>query len=566
MNDASALLLMSGLLLVACGTNQQGADIVLRNTFVYTVDSTTPRAQAIAVADGRIVYVGSDEGVAPFIGRATRVLSLPGRMVMPGFVDTHVHLVTGGMELLECNLNPAETVEELKAIITGCAATGSRDEWVRGGGFALPLFKSGLPDRALLDLLVPDRPAFFSSADAHTGWANSRALEIAGITSTTEDPPNGRIERASSGVATGTLRETAQELVTRHFPAYRDEDYLAGLQQGLALASEFGITSVQEANADESILRAYAQADSSGRLSVRALINLRVNPREGPQQVSRLAALRDAYGRGLVRPVGVKIFLDGVIEGQTAALLEPYVDRPGYLGELNVPQAQLDALVHALDSAGFKVHVHAIGDRAIRTALDAFAAQQAQDSGAGPRHVIVHIQLFDLADIGRFAELGVVASFQPFWAYRDSYMRDLTEPRLGPRRSKQQYPIRRMINSGAIVAGGSDWSVSSMNPLDAIQVAVTRRALSDSTGPAFIPEERIQLADALHMYTMGGSMAGDDEHETGSLTVGKAADLIVLSHDLFQRPAHQIASTRVMFTMMGGHVTHEDSLIAAGTR
>jgi predicted amidohydrolase YtcJ len=357
------------------------------------------------------------------------------------------------------------------------------------------------------------------------------------------------------------VRETAQELVTRHFPAYKDEDYLAGLEQGLAQVSQFGITSVQEANADEPILRAYAQADSSGRLPVRALINLRVNPREGPQQVSRLAALRDAYGRGLVRPVGAKIFLDGVIEGQTAALLEPYVDRPGYLGELNVPQAQLDALVHALDSAGFKVHVHAIGDRAIRTALNAFAAQQAQDSGAGPRHVIVHIQLFDPADIGRFAELGVVASFQPLWAYRDSYMRDLTEPRLGPRRSQQQYPLRRMINSGAIVAGGSDWSVSSMNPLDAIQVAVTRRALTDTIGPAFIPDERITLAEALFMYTLGGAMAGDDERHIGSLTVDKAADLIVVSTDLFQQSAHQITSTRVLLTMVGGRVVYEDSVV-----
>lgn len=552
------------LLLAGCGERAAGggADIVLRNTFVYTVDSMNPRAQAVAIANGRIVYVGGDSGVARFVTPRTEVLDLAGRMVLPGFIDTHVHPVTGGIELGECNLNVAETLADVRRIVGECAARGEPNEWVRGGGFPLPAFANGAPSRQLLDSLVPDRPAFLSSSDGHTGWANSKALALAGVTRATRDPVNGRVERDANGEPMGTLRESAQELVRAHMPPYDDDTYLDGLERGVAMAVRFGITSLQEADANEEVVRAYARADSLGRLPVRALVNLHVDLDKGAEQLPYLDSLRRRYTRGLVRPVGAKIFMDGVIEGQTAALLEPYVDRPGYLGELNASQGRMDSLVHVLDSAGFKVHVHAIGDRAIRTALDAFAKQHAVDGGAGPRHVIVHLQLFSPPDIPRFAELGVVASFQPLWAYYDSYMRDLTEPRLGPVRSKYQYPIASMVRSGAIVAGGSDWSVSSMNPLEAMQVAVTHRALDDSTGAAWLPEERIDLATALRMYTVGGARAADDESNTGTLAVGKQADLVVLTEDLFALPPHRIASARVLLTMMGGRVTYRDSTLA----
>ncbi|MEP7380524.1 MAG: amidohydrolase [Gemmatimonadota bacterium] len=539
-----------------------GADTVLRHAFVYTVDSANPRAEAVAITKGRIVYVGPDSGVTPFVGSRTEVLDAGGRMVLPGFIDTHVHPVTGGIELGECNVGPAETLEDVTRIVGACAAKGGADDWVRGGGFPLPAFRNGAPSRTLLDSLVPTRPAFLSSSDGHTGWANTKALELTGITRATKDPVNGRIEREATGGPSGTLRETAQELVRQHMPAYSDDTYVEGLERGLTMAVRFGITSLQEADADEQVLRAFARADSLDRLTVRALINLHVDLDSGPeQQVGRLSALRTRYARGLVRPVGAKIFMDGVIEGQTAALLAPYTDRAGYRGELNTTQARVDALVHALDSADFKVHVHAIGDRAIRTALNAFEQQHDLDGGAGPRHVIAHLQLCDPSDIPRFAALNVVASFQPLWAYRDSYMRDLTEPRLGPVRSTHQYPIASMVRSGARVAAGSDWSVSSMNPLDAIQVAITHRALDDSTGAPWLPNERIDLATALQLDALGGAVAGDDEANTGSLAVGKAADLVVLSDNLFALPAHRIATARVLLTMMGGRVTYRDSTV-----
>jgi predicted amidohydrolase YtcJ len=328
------------------------------------------------------------------------------------------------------------------------------------------------------------------------------------------------------------------------------------------MAARFGITTLHEASATDPIARAYARADSLGQLTARTIVSLHVNT-DAPvdSEVRRLSALRARTTRGLVRPVAAKIFMDGVIEARTAALLAPYLDRPHYRADVNLPPAKFDTLVQKLDSAGFKVHVHAIGDRAIRVALDGFARQQARDGGRGPRHIIAHIQLFDPADVPRFAQLGVVADFQPLWAFADDYIKDLTIPKLGPERSRWLYPIASVVQSGAIVAAGSDWSVSSMNPLEAIQVGVTRRALTDSTGDAWLPEQRVDVATMLRMYTLGGAQASDADSVTGTLTAGKLADLIVVSDDLFSLPPYRIAKARVSLTMMGGRVVYRDSTL-----
>lgn len=561
MTNVHALRLVPAILLLACSREPANpADLVLRNTLIYTVDSANPRAQAVAIDSGRITYVGNDSGARAFVGRNTRVLNLAGRLVLPGFHDTHVHLVTGGIELGECNLNPAVTLEDVRRIVRDCATRDT--EWVRGGGFQLPIFPGGNPARELLDSLVPDRPAFLSSSDGHSAWVNSRALAIAGVTRATRDPAKGRIERDGNGEPSGTLRESAMDLVSSKLPPRTSDEDLAGLERGLAMAARFGITTVHEASTNEARALAFARADSLGRLTVRSILSLLVGT-DAPvdSEVKRLVAIRSRASRGLVQPVAAKIFMDGVIEAQTGALLAPYVDRPGYRGELNVSSAKFNSFVQKLDSAGFKVHVHAIGDRAIRAALDGFEQQRARDGGAGPRHIVAHIQLFDEAEIPRFASLGVVASFQPLWAYADTYISDLTEPRLGPERSRNLYPIARVSRSGAIMAAGSDWSVSSMNPLEAIQVAVTRRALDDSTGDAWLPSERVDLATMLRAYTLGGAVASDHDSLTGSITVGKAADLIVVSENLFAAPVHRIAKARVLLTLLNGREVYRDSTV-----
>jgi len=540
----------------------QPADRVLRNTFVYTVDSANPRAQAIAITNGRISYVGSDDGVRAFIGRRTEVLDLAGRMVLPGFHDTHVHPVTGGMELGECNLNPATSLDDVRRIVRECATRGAADDWVRGGGFQLPIFAGGKPTRQMLDSLVPERPAYLSSADGHSAWVNTRALTLAGLTRRTRDPAKGRIERDAAGAPAGTLRESAMGLVASKMPARTSDDYLAGLERGLAMAAQFGITTLHEASATEPIALAYTQAESLGRLPARSILSLLVNSRADPDsEITRLSALRARATRGKVQPVAAKIFMDGVIEAGTAALLVPYTDRAAYRGELNLPATKFNTLVQKLDSAGFKVHVHAIGDRAIRVALDGFEQQRAKDAGSGPKHIIAHIQLFDPADISRFAALGVVASFQPLWAYADTYITDLTEPRLGPERSRNLYPIARVAQSGALMAAGSDWSVSSMNPLEAMQVAVTRLGLTDSTGTAWLPDERVDLTTMIRAYTLGGAIASDHDSLAGTLAVGKAADVIVVSEDLFGLAPHRIAKARVLLTLLDGRAVYRDSAL-----
>jgi predicted amidohydrolase YtcJ len=330
----------------------------------------------------------------------------------------------------------------------------------------------------------------------------------------------------------------------------------AGLTRGLALAAAFGITTLHEASADEAYLAAYAEAEREGTLTARVIAALRVDPSRGVDQVPEMVALRDRHAGRLVRPGAAKIFLDGVIEGGTAALLEPYLDRPGWRGELNVPEDSLVTLVAALDAAGFKVHVHAIGDRAIRAALDALDLQHQRDRGTGPRHVLAHIQLFDPADVPRFTTLGTVASFQPLWAYADSYITDLTEPRLGPERSRWLYPIRSLLASGAIVAAGSDWSVTTMNPLPAIEVGVRRIDPDLDEGVPWIPEERGSLDDMLALYTRNGAIAGELGSETGTVTVGKSADLVVLDRDPYAVEVHELSDVAVDLTVFEGRVVY----------
>ncbi len=533
------------------------ADIILRGGAVHTMDPSNPRAEALAVRDGRIVSVGDDEAVGAFSGPATEIIELDGRMVLPGFHDTHVHPVSGGIELGECDLNGAETRQDVVRLVSQCALRDPEAPWVRGGGFQLPIFPGGAPSRELLDSLVPDRPAYLTSADGHSAWVNTRALALAGVSVRTPDPPpDGVIVRDAEGRPAGTLREAAMSLVARHLPDHTDAEIEAGLRRGLAMAAELGITTLHEASASEAYARAYATAEREGWLTARAIVALRVDPDRGVGQVGDLVAIRERHLGRLARPVAAKIFLDGVIEGGTAALLEPYLDRPGWSGALNFDPDTLQALVAALDDAGFTVHVHAIGDRAIRVGLDAFEAQRRRDGGAGPRHVMAHIQLFDPADVPRFAELDVVASFQPLWFYADTYITDLTEPRLGPERSRWLYPARSVAESGALVVAGSDWSVSSMDPLRAIEVALTRRSPDAVDGPSWIPAERLDLQTMLAAYTSSAALAAGLDGETGSLRVGRSADLVVLDTHLAEVPPERISEAKVDLTVFEGRIVH----------
>lgn len=548
-----------------CSINQGNcppADLVLRNGAVYTMDAARTWAEAVAIDDGRIVYVGAEDGLKTWLGARTKTLDLQGKMALPGFHDSHVHPLSGGIELGECNLNGLETQQEILDTIRRYAEQNPNAPWIRGGGWDLPIFPNANPHKSLLDSIVSDRPVFLSAADGHSAWVNSLALQKAGITKDTPDTPNGRIERdPQTGEPTGTLREDATNLVAKHLPEYTPEDYLNGLRRGLKMANRFGITSLQEASANEKYLEAYAELARRGELTARVVAAMYVDPAEGVAQISRLKAWRQKYQDTRLRADAVKIFADGVIEARTAAVLAPYLDKPGDLGKANFQPQTLNGLVTALDREGFQIHIHAIGDRAIRMALDAFQGAAAANGKRDSRHHIAHIQLFDPQDIPRFRLLGVIANFQPLWAYADKYITDLTEPALGPARSRWLYPIASVLNTGAVVACGSDWSVSSMNPLDAMQVAVTRRGLTDSTGAAWIPQELADLPAMIAGYTINGAYVNFEETKTGSIEVGKAADLIVLDRNIFETPKHAIHRAKVLLTLLDGNEVYRDASI-----
>jgi len=558
---AASCLALAGL---ATAPTTRPADLILTGGFVYTMDATRSAAEVVAVRDGRIVYVGTPSGAQALRGSATRVVDLSGRMVLPGFHDAHVHPVSGGMELAQCNLNGLKTKEEIFTAIRRYAESHPKDPWILGGGWDLPIFPAANPSRQELDAIVSDRPALISASDGHSTWANTKALELARVTRETPDPPNGRIERDSAGNPSGTLRETAGGLVEKIVPEPTAAEYDEGLRRGLEMARRFGITSLIEANAGQEILSAYGRAEKSeGGLPARILVSLSVNTSKGPEQVAELSRRRSAFTRGHLRASAAKIFADGVIEANTAALLEPYLDKPGDRGKARLEPEAFARLATALDREEFQIHIHAIGDRAVRMSLDALEAARRANGPRDARPLLAHIELIDPRDIPRFRRLGVVADFQPLWAWADPYIVDLTIPKLGPERSRWIYPIGSVAAAGAVVAGGSDWSVSSMNPLDAIETAVTRRELGAS-GAAFLPEERISLPEALAAYTIAGAYAAFEEKETGSIEVGKAADLIVLDRNLFEVPPEKIHEAKVLWTLLEGREIWREPSFRAG--
>lgn len=546
---------------IVCNADTGPADLVLTGAPVYTMDAARSWADAVAVRAGRIAFVGTEAGARAWIGPKTRVLNLPGRMVLPSFQDAHVHPVSGGIELGQCNLHDLETAEEILAKVRSCAAEGAGHPWLVGGGWTLTAFPKGAPTKEALDAIVPDRPAVLDAADGHSAWVNSKALQLAGVSSSTPDPVGGRIERDPATKApTGTLRESAVDLVEHLVPHPTPEERLAGLRRAVAFFNELGITAVGEANAGEGAagagarptLEAYREAERRGELTVRVVAALLAEPSRGPEQVDDLVKLRAEFMSARIKPIAAKIFADGVIEPRTAAMLEPYLDSPGWRGEPNFSAERLNPLVARLVEARFNVHVHAIGDRAVRMTLDALEAARPKQGDRALRPQIAHLEVIHPDDVPRFRALGVIANFQPLWAYADDYIVDLTVPGIGPERSRWLYPIGSVARSGAVVAFGSDWSVSSPNPLEAIEVAMTRQALTEPKRPAMLPEEAIDLPTALAAYTIGSAYALDHETETGSLEVGKAADLVVLSANLFSVPPARIHEQKVLLTLLDG--------------
>ncbi len=536
------------------------ADLALRNGAIYTMNGARSWAETIAIDDGRIVYVGTDAGATDYVGPQTQVVDLKGRMVLPGMQDVHIHPISGGIEANGCDLNAASTVDEYVAIIKKYAEAHPDAPWIKGGGWAMSSFGPGaLARKELIDAVVPDRPVILWSRDGHTTWVNSKALEIAGITKDTQDPPDGRIDRdPATGEPSGSLQEGASSLVADKAPADTDATRDAGLRYAVTMLNRFGITGIQDASVNEEDLETYQRLDEEGELSLRVVASIWWERDQGLEQIEAIKALRSEYTGGRIDAATVKIMQDGVLENYTGVVLEPYKLK-GQQDVRGIPMVEPELLKKAvtqLDAEGFQVHFHAIGDGAVRQSLDAVEAARAANGNLGHRHHISHLQLIHPDDQPRFRKLGVVANFQPLWAYADAYSTDLTLPFLSQETASYMYPIASMEKSGAVVAFGSDWSVSSANPFEEMETAVTRMGALGDTKTPWMPEERIGLPEALAAFTINAAYVNRDERNTGSLEVGKRANLAVLDRNLFDIPPSEISDTQVLLTLFEGKPVH----------
>ncbi|WP_432154338.1 amidohydrolase [Streptomyces tricolor] len=532
------------------------ADLLFTGGPVLTPEGRT--ATAVAVTGDRITAVGHAE-VRELAGPRTEVVDLAGRLLVPGFQDAHVHPVPAGLELSRCDLTGRTTAEATVAAVRAYADAHPEREWILGGGWSMEAFAGGTPTKELLDAVVPDRPVYLPNRDHHGAWVNSRALELAGVGRDTPDPADGRIERDASGEPSGTLQEGAMQLVGRLVPPARPADRLAALLRAQRHLHALGITAWQDALVGDFLgmddpAEAYRTAAEDGSLTARVVGALWWDRERGAEQIPDLVAKRAAWSRGRFRAGTVKLMLDGVAENHTAALLEPYLDRCGCAtanrGTSFLDPARLPAYVTELDALGFQCHFHALGDRAVRDALDAIEAAREANGAGDTRPHLAHLQVVHPDDVPRFARLGATANIQPLWAAHEPQMDELTIPFLGPERAARQYPFGSLLRSGARLAAGSDWPVSSPDPLQGIHVAVNR-VEPGGTGPVFLPGERLRLADALTAYTAGSAYVNHLD-DTGRVAVGALADLVVLDRDPFTGPPEAIADTRVALTYVGG--------------
>jgi predicted amidohydrolase YtcJ len=533
------------------------ADLVLAGGTVFGARPAT----AVAVRGGRIAWVGDARHVIAMIGPRTQVVHTRGQLVVPGFCDAHVHPVAAGLQLLRCDLSGATDRANCLELIRRFAERNDT-AFLVGGGWAPALFPGGRPQRKDLDSVVSDRPVFLLDADQHNAWVNSAALALAGITRETPDPPGGRIGRDPGGEPDGLLHEGAATAVGRLIPAPSEDVMLAALAAGLGELRRHGVTAWQDALVGPYLgtpdpFRAYLSACG------RALIDWRVsgalwwNPSRDHRQILALAERRDLAGQAGFRVPHIKIMQDGICENQTAAMLEPYENGSGRKGHSALSPAALRAAVQAATDHGFGIHFHAVGDRAVRECLDAVAAVGRR---RGIRHQIAHVQVIQPRDIRRFRELGVTATIQPLWAAAVPQLTELVNPVLGPDRARLQYPFASLRRCGAPLAAGSDWPVSSPDPLSGIHVAVTRTPATRSApwvrgGAApFLPDQALPVAAILTAYTAGAARVMGIGGRSGLIAPGRPADLAVVDRDILAGSPREIEHARVTMTVVGGEI------------
>lgn len=537
------------------------ADLVITGADVWTADTTLPWTDAVAVRADRIVSLGIDH-VKELIGPNTRVVHSPGAMVVPGFQDAHVHAPFAGRNRLHVWLNDLTGRRNYLHHIADYAQNNPHEPWIIGGGWAMEHFPGGTPRKEDLDSIVPDRPVFLMNRDVHGAWVNSTALERAGIDRNTPDPADGRIERDPiTGEPTGMLHEgVAYSFQDRYLPTPSRADWESAILNAQRHLHSLGITGWQDAWVTPDTLAAYKSLAEGGQLTARVVGALWWDRHRGLDQINEFLTQRESGAAPGFHPTTVKIMTDGVLENYTGALLEPYCDGCGghteNYGLSYVERDLLTAAVTKLDQAGFQVHMHAIGDRAVRNALDAIESARSTNGFTDHRHHIAHIQVIHPQDVPRFKDLDVVANMQPYWAQMEPQMEELTLPFLGRERSQIQYPFGDLMRTGAALAMGSDWSVTTANPLEEIEVAVTRIDPENRTNEPFLPEQALPLPVALASFTTGSAYVNHDS-QGGKLQEGRRADLAVLNQNLFTTLPRNVADAHVTMTVTSGQIVYE---------
>ena len=539
---------------------KSGADTIVLHGRIYTLDAKQPWAQALAIRADKIVAVGDDAAIEKFRHPGTKVIDAAGQLVLPGFVDCHIHFVDGSISLGRVNLEGAKDVPDIQQRLRDYAAKHPGTGWLLGRGWDYAMFGAEtLPNKKYLDELFPDRPVFLEGYDGHTYWANSKALAIAGVTRDTPDPPNGVVVRdPTTHEPTGTLKEAAHGLVGKYVPESTRAEKLAALRDGIKWANQNGLTRVHSAGGDFPELELYDELRRHGDLTLRFYIAYFMDPPEmRPQDIEAIETARAKYHDAWIDANAVKFMVDGVIESHTAAMLEPYSDDPSLKGKLFWDPAKYNSAVANLDKRGLQLFTHAIGDLGVRTALNGYQRAEEVNHTTGRRPRIEHIETINAADIPRFGKLGVIASMQPLHSYPDVDTLNVWAPNIGPERATRAWVWKSIADAGGHYCFGSDWPVVTLNPWYGLQTAVTRQTRAGKPAAGFDPDQRLTVAQAIEGYTLGAAFAGRREKTEGSLEKGKLADLIIVSQNILEIDPHKISETKVRTTIVGGQVVYQ---------
>ena len=529
-------------------------DLIVINGNICTMDALTPRVAALAVTSGRISALGSDEEIKTLATRSTRVVDAGGRLVLPGFQDTHIHLQDSGFDRSQsATLDTASTIAELQQALASFAKT-HKGQWVNGVGWYTGVFTDHNLDRHALDTAVPNRPCYIVASDGHNACLNSTACELIGLVRGVADPENGHFVLDGKGEPTGMLHENATNWAEARMPLPADADYAKGVRFSQALCNRHGITGVIDASVNERHARVYSSLERAGELTVRVAATAKVTSAEKTEDaVHRLEALRRENSSSMFKIHSAKFFLDGVLENRTGVMIEPYSDALGGNGQLMFGHNQVKELFTAFDAARFQIHVHVIGDGAVRAALDGLEAARMANGPWPSLHQLAHVQCIDPADIPRFRELGVMANIQTLWARHEPSVTDVALPLVGKERGEWMYAFRSLIDAGAPYAISSDWGVSTLNPFPIMETAITRQPpRMEGNHPVFLPEQRMAREECVKGYTIFAARAAWREQDTGSLGVGKFADLIILDRDIFTCDVYDIGDTEVLLTLLEG--------------